>query len=235
MARRSYEQYCPGARALDVVGERWTLLLVRELLLGPKRYTDLLDGLPGIAPNVLAERLRHLQQSGIARRTRLRPPAASTVYELTELGERLRPVVLEMARWGLQFLGAPQPGESFKPGWLMQVLEATADPDAARGVHESYEFHIDDAVFHVDVDDGRVQTREGPAADPVLIASTDLDSFLALGSQSLSAADAVASGRMTVEGDPEAGGRALAILASGLARLEGPGQDSAAGVATAAG
>src|SRR3954447_24985256 len=110
MAKRSYDQYCPAARALDVLGERWTLLVVRDLLVGPRRYTDLLEGLPGIGPNVLADRLRHLQDVGIVRRTTLPRPAASTVYELTELGQALRPVVQELTRWGLNMMGIPKPG-----------------------------------------------------------------------------------------------------------------------------
>src|SRR5918999_5672535 len=135
MAKRNYDQYCPAARSLDVLGERWTLLVVRDLLLGPRRYTDLLEGLPGIGPNVLAERLRHLQGAGVVRRTTLPPPAASTVYELTELGEALRPVVRELTRWGLNLMDAPRPGEHLRPGWLVRVIEATARPEATRGLH----------------------------------------------------------------------------------------------------
>src|SRR4051794_5711780 len=140
MARRTYDQYCPAARALDVLGERWTLLMIRELLLGPKRYTDLLEGLPGIAPNVLADRLRHLQTAGIVQRSSLPPPAASMVYELTPLGDELRPVLLSLMTWGLHFLGQPKPGENASPRWLLQLLEAGADLGAARGLRESYQF-----------------------------------------------------------------------------------------------
>src|SRR3712207_4223782 len=105
-SRRSYEQYCPTARALDVVGQRWTLLVIRELLLGPRRFTDLREGLPGIGPNVLAERLAQMQEDGLVRRTTRPPPAASTVYELTELGEGLRPAVQKLTKFGMTFLGA---------------------------------------------------------------------------------------------------------------------------------
>jgi DNA-binding HxlR family transcriptional regulator len=217
MARRSYDQYCPAARALDVLGERWTLLIVRELLLGPKRYTDLVGGLPGIAPNVLAERLRHLQATGLVERTSLPPPAASMVYELTPLGEGLRPVLLSLMNWGIHLLGAPKPGESANPGWLLQLLEAGADQDAAAGIRESYQFCVDGTVMHVDVADGRVEAHEGPARDPVLVSTTDFDTFLALGARTMSPADAVASGRLEFEGDPEAAERAITILGAGLA------------------
>src|SRR5918996_4677686 len=104
MGKRRYDQYCALARALDVVGERWTLLLVRELLLGPRRYTDLLGGLPGIGTNLLADRLRYLEQVGLVRRRVLPPPAGSTVYELTELGRELEPTVFALGRWGAHFL-----------------------------------------------------------------------------------------------------------------------------------
>src|SRR5438128_9069956 len=102
---RSYNQYCPGARALDIVGRRWTLLIVRELMFMPKRYTDLLGGLPGIGPNVLADRLREMEALGLVVRRTLPPPAASTVYELTGLGEGLIPVVEALRGWGANLLG----------------------------------------------------------------------------------------------------------------------------------
>ena len=214
MARRSYDQYCPAARALDVLGERWTLLIVRELMLGPKRYTDLLGGLPGIAPNVLAERLRHLQAADIVKRGTLPPPAASNVYELTPLGQDLRPVLLSLMSWGLHLLGAPKPGESSNPGWLLQMLEATANRDAARGLRESYQFCIDGTVFHIDVDDGKLEVREGPAHDPAFVSTMELDTFLALGLGATTPAQASAEGKIDFEGDPAAAERALTILGS---------------------
>src|SRR5919202_4903626 len=102
----SYRQYCAVARGLDLVGERWTLLIVRDLLTGPKRYTDLLAGLPGIGTNLLATRLRELEQHGLVARRVLPPPAGSTVYELTDVGQTLEPVVLALGRWGRRLLGA---------------------------------------------------------------------------------------------------------------------------------
>ena len=223
MAKRSYDQYCPAARALDVIGERWTLLIVRELMSGPKRYTDLRLGLPGIAPNVLAQRLRQLQDAGIAARRTLPPPAPATVYELTELGEGLRPVIMSLMNWGVHLLGRPRAGESFNPTWLMETMEEFADREAARGVHEAYEFSINGAVFHVRVDDGEVEARPGPAEDPAFVSKTDLDTFLAVGSGELDSADAIGDGRIEFDGDPEAAQRALAILSSKrLAELRQP-------------
>ena len=223
MAKRSYDQYCPAARALDVLGERWTLLVVRELLLGPKRYTDLLEGLPGIGPNVLAERLRHLQERGLVKRASLPPPAASNVYQLTELGEALRPVVFELTNWGLNLMGAPKSDDNFRLSWLMRALEGTFRPDAARGVHETYEFRIEGEVLHVRVDDGKVEVREGQAADPACVVTTDLMTFMAVGSRRMSAAEAGERGLATVEGDLQANERSIQILGPHLDSLGPPG------------
>ena len=115
VSRRTYDQYCAVARALDVVGERWTLLLVRELLTGPKRFKDLLDGLSGIGTTLLTARLKDLEGKGILRRTILPPPAGSKVYELTDLGHSLEPVVMALSRWGLKLLDAPRREEVSRP------------------------------------------------------------------------------------------------------------------------
>lgn len=212
VSTRSYDQYCGAARALDIVGERWALLVVRDLLLGPKRYTDLQAGLPGIGPNVLSSRLRGLVEAGVVRRRELPPPAAATVYELTALGEELRPVVRELVRWGRNLLGDPPPGEQLQSRWLVVALEASFRPELARGLRESYEYRIDGEVFHVDVDDGTVAAREGEAADPLFVLVSDVETFLAVGSSQLAPEEAMASGRMNISGDLDAARRALSIL-----------------------
>ncbi len=137
---KRYDQYCPIACSLSVVGERWTLLVVRELIYGPKRYTDLVDGLPGIGTNILAARLKELEAAGLVERRKLPPPAASTVYELTPAGERLRPVLHELARFGLRLMGPP-PAEALEPGWLLHALDLSLSPQTPRG---SLAFAIDD-------------------------------------------------------------------------------------------
>ena len=134
---KRYEQYCPVACSLGLVGERWTLLVVRELMGGPKRYTDLVAGLPGIGTNILAARLKDLQESGLVERHELPPPAASTVYELTETGRQLRPVLHELARFGARYLGPPPP-DALEPGWLLGALDlavAPLAPDARIAFH----------------------------------------------------------------------------------------------------
>ncbi len=124
---KDYGQYCPIAHSLGLLGERWSLLVVRELLHGPKRYTDLVDGLPGIGTNILATRLKDLEAGGVLRKVKLPPPAASTVYELTPKGEALQPVLHELARWGARSLGPPDPGD-LGPGWLKDTLEIALVP-----------------------------------------------------------------------------------------------------------
>ena len=207
MERRSYEQFCSLATALDVVGERWTLLVVRELMLGPRRFVDLLDGLPGIGRNLLTTRLRHLEAEGLVRH-------ADRVYELTDDGRALGPALAELGRWGVERLGERREEQTFRPAWGMFPLSYMADREAARGVRETWEFRIDDAIFTLRVDDGRVIPRTGPAPEePDLVVRMDTDSLAALFSRTLPPLEALASGRVTAEGSPEALQHAVAILA----------------------
>ncbi len=212
MERRSYEQFCSLATALDVVGERWTLLVLRELMLGPRRFTDLLDGLPGMGRNLLASRMRHLEAEGLVRRVDRR-------YELTEDGRALGPALAELGRWGVQRLGARRPRQTFRPAWGMFPLSYMADRVAARGVRETWEFRIDDAIFTLRVDDGRVIPRTGPAEhEPDLVVRMDTDTLAALFSGSLPAVEALGSGRVSAEGSPEALQHAVRILAGEAVR-----------------
>ena len=126
---KRYDQYCPIACSLGLVGERWTLLVVRELMEGPKRYTDLVDGLHGIGTNILAARLKELEAAGLVEKHRLPPPAASTVYELTDAGRRLRPVLHELARFGARYMGPP-PADALEEGWLVGALDIAVAPIA---------------------------------------------------------------------------------------------------------
>jgi len=133
---KPYNEYCPVAHALDLVGERWSLLLVRELHNGPLRYSDLHDRLPRCSTNVLATRLRELEAAGVVTRRRLPPPAASTVYELTATGEALGPVLAALAQWGARTLGPPPSDLAISPGWLEKALRTTVAafaPDARIG------------------------------------------------------------------------------------------------------
>jgi DNA-binding HxlR family transcriptional regulator len=215
-SKRGYHQFCPAARALDLVGERWTLLVARELMFGPKRFTDLQDGLPGIGPNMLAERLRSLQDAGVVRRTKLPAPAGSTVYELTELGEGLEPVLKELFRWGLNFIGEPRPDDRFRLSWTLGAMRASVRPEATLGVSETYEFRVGDEIIHVRVDDGDVEIEQGPAEDPAFVWTGDMDTFLAIGTRQLDPAEALQRDGVSFEGDTEASLRALDLFTSGL-------------------
>ncbi|GAA3120537.1 winged helix-turn-helix transcriptional regulator [Streptomyces rectiviolaceus] len=209
---RSYDQSCPAARALDVVGGRWSLLIVRELLLGPKRYTDLVAGLPGIGPNVLAERLRALRDAGILSQAKLPPPAPSAVYELTELGAAMRPVVDELTRWGMRLPSPHRPGDTFRLNWVLGCLRASFRPEEASGVRETYEIRVDGDAFHLRVDDGVLDIRNGGAPDPACVITTDLGTFLAIGARLVDIQDVVARGLAQLEGELPAAARAIAIL-----------------------
>jgi DNA-binding HxlR family transcriptional regulator len=129
---KRYDQYCPIACSLGLVGERWTLLVVRELMHGPKRYTDLVDGLNGIGTNILAARLKELEAAGLVERRKLPPPAASNVYELTPAGQGLRPVLHELARFGARLMGPP-PLDALDPGWLVHALDLSLSPISPTG------------------------------------------------------------------------------------------------------
>lgn len=210
---RTYDQYCALARALDVIGERWTLLLVRELLLGPKRYKDLSAGLPGIGTNLLAARLRRLEQLGLVQRRALPPPAGSTVYELTALGRGLEPAVMELGRWGAHFLGEPRERDAIQPGWFFVSIRATFRPERAAELDEAYEFRIAGEVFHVLINGGRLTSGQGAATDPDVVVSTDLETFIALLAHALAPAEALANGVVEIDGDASALSRFIDIFA----------------------
>jgi len=165
---KHYDQYCPVAHALDVVGDRWALLLIRELLQGPKRYTDLTDGLPGIGTNILAARLRDLETAGIVAKKTLPPPAASRVYELTDYGLALKPVMKELALWGARSLGPPTAGDELFPGWLICPVDMILAPVAPAG---RFEFRVGDEI--TSLVDGVAST--GPIDDPDVVVEGDAE------------------------------------------------------------
>ena len=162
MTNRSYQQYCGLAYALDIVGERWTLLIVRELVPGPRRFKDLLDGLPGISTNLLAERLKSLAEQGLLTQRTLPPPAGSTVYELTPLGRSLEPMLLELGRWGSQFVPPTwQDATLLRLGSYALTFKTFFRPELAQGIDETYELRIGGEVLQVKVKDGHIDVRQG--------------------------------------------------------------------------
>lgn len=179
--RRVYGQYCGLARAVEVVGERWTLLIIRDLLVGPRRFTDLHRGLPRIPTNVLADRLRELEEAGVVHRRVLPRPAGSVVYELTPYGAQLEDVVMRLGLWGAQAMGNPRDGEIVTPDSLTIALRTTFRPQGARGVHLSYELRLGTVVLNARIDDGRLQVGQGelPEADLVFETGPGLRALLA--------------------------------------------------------
>ena len=166
---KTYGHYCPMAHALDLVGERWSLLIVRELLEdGQLRYTDLHNRLPGCGTNILAARLKDLERGGVVRRRRLPPPAASTVYELTGYGEGLRPVMHQLAHWGARSLGAPTSADVLEPGWLSGALRIALPPTSA-----TIEFRIGGEVAFV----AGGKAFSGGAESPEAVVEGDVNGF----------------------------------------------------------
>ncbi|MBA2518526.1 MAG: transcriptional regulator [Chloroflexia bacterium] len=201
MAGRTCGQYCGLARALELVGERWALLIVRDLLVGPKRFTELRRGLPRIATNILSARLKELERSDIVQRRVLPRPAAGVVYELTAYGGELEDIVLRLGRWGAQSLGEPRPEEILTADSLVMALCATFQPEAARGVRASYELRFGDVVINARVEDSRLESDAGPYpdADLVIEAGPAIRGLLA---GELRPAEAIASGSIRLTGDP---------------------------------
>lgn len=197
-----YDQFCALARAAEILGERWTLLVIRELLLGPKRFTDLRDRLSRVSTSVLAQRLSSLEEAGVVRRRFLEPPAASTVYELTDDGEALKPVVFELIRWGGRYLMPQRPGEQVEPDWMRLAMAAYVPegPTPAR----SFNIHItgegDSAVIHVrGGPEGTTITAGRASADVDMTA--DFPTVLRLTVGRIEPARAQSEGLIRVEGD----------------------------------
>ena len=204
MPEHRYEQYCGLARALDVAGDRWTLLIVRELLPGPRRFTDLIDGLPGISRNLLTERLRALEREGVITRQELPPPAARQVYELTDDGRDLAAGMVPLIAWGARRLGDRKRTESFRARWAAVAMTTFANREAAKGVRETYQYLIGDSAFHFTVDDGSIRLHDGRAPDPDATVTTDEETWADIASGKITASSAASTGALTITGDTRA-------------------------------
>ena len=209
--KRSYGDACRFAYALDLVGERWALLVVRELLLGPKRFTDLRHGLPNASPNILSERLRELEQGGVVHRRKLPPPAASQVYELTDWGRELEPVVTKLGAWGAR---SPLPPEHQEIGTdsIVLALRSLFDRSAATELEASYELRLGEERFRVEVADGELSLERGEAENPVMAIETDAPTLAGLLTGQLPLEDALESGAVAIEGSQEDPRRFLALF-----------------------
>jgi len=205
VGRRKYDDGCAVAHALDLVGERWALLVVREVLLGPKRFTDLQSGLPGASPDVLTQRLRELTEVGVLRRRRLAPPAASWVYELTEWGSELEPIVLRLAQWSSR---SPRLRYDARLGVDSLVLSLLAlfDGPAAAGFEASIALHLGEDRFRLTVGGGQLAVSrvgtEPPAGRPDdVVLDTDPATLLTLLRTDRTLADAIGAGALRLTGD----------------------------------
>jgi DNA-binding HxlR family transcriptional regulator len=209
VSTRTYGQFCGLARALELVGERWAMLIVRDLVLGPKRFTDLRRGLPRIPTNILSARLKELEQTGVIRRRVLPRPAASVVYELTGYGRDLEDIVLRLGRWGARSLTEPGPEDIVTPDSIILALRATFVPEAAAGPPVRYELRLGDVVVHAKVRDGALETGSGPLppTEPPRDGARDLvietgPVFRALLAREITPAEAIATGQVRLTGDP---------------------------------
>jgi len=209
--KRSYGEACRFAYALDLVGERWALLVVRELLLGPKRFTDLRGGLPNASPNILSERLRELEQAGVVHRRKLPPPAASQVYELTAWGRELEPVVTQLGAWGAR---SPVPPESdeISASSIVLALRSLFDAEVAGDLEASYELRLDEETFHVGISAGELDLGRGEAEAAVAAIETDPGTLAALLTGQLPLGDALESGAASIEGAKKDARRFLALF-----------------------
>jgi DNA-binding HxlR family transcriptional regulator len=201
---RTYGQYCSVAKALDVIGDRWTLLIVRELLAqGPTRYTDLRRGLPGIATNLLAERLRELEQAGIVLREEAPPPIATALLSLTERGQQLRPVIEELGRWGIPLMADTTPEEQYRSYWLQLPAElylAETDPEHAP---TTIEVRAGDQPMLIEAREGAITTRPGTSEKPDAVLSGPPQQVLGVLTGQLDPDEAIESG-LTFEGNRQA-------------------------------
>ncbi|GHG02028.1 MULTISPECIES: winged helix-turn-helix transcriptional regulator [Amycolatopsis] len=198
---RTYGQFCGLARALEIIGERWSMLVIRDLILGPKRFTDLQRGLPRIPASILSSRLNELEQGGVVRRRVLPQLDAGLVYELTEYGSELDHILLDLGLWGARSLGYPKGDDVFTTDAAILSLYTTFQEEAARGVHVAYVLrHSDSLIIHAMIDDGTLKVSSGdhPSADIVIEPQGPV--LIDLVNGNLTAAEAMASGRVKIEG-----------------------------------
>jgi DNA-binding HxlR family transcriptional regulator len=210
--KRTYGDACGIARALDTVGERWALMVVRELLLGAKRFTDIREGLPGLSADVLAQRLRELEESGVVARRSLPPPAASQVYELTPSGLAIEPVIIALGRWGGANAAPPVEGMSMSLDAHILSFRTLFDPDLAAGFRASIQLRLGQHRFRAKVAGRRFEIERGEAATPDATIDTDARTLIDVAHGRLELAAALRASEMRIEGDEDAAARFLGLF-----------------------
>jgi DNA-binding HxlR family transcriptional regulator len=208
---RTYGDGCGIAHALDLVGERWALLVVRELLLGPKRFTDLRAGLPNASPNVLSQRLRELEQATIVRRRKLPPPAANWVYELTDWGRELEPIAISLGSWALRSPSFP-PDAPVGDDSVVLALQTFFDPAAAKDLSARYELRLGDSTYRVRIADRTIEAIRGLDDSPDAIIETDAGTLSAVIWNGRELSDALRAGDLRIEGDRRAVTRLVGLF-----------------------
>jgi DNA-binding HxlR family transcriptional regulator len=208
---RTYGDGCGIAHALDLIGERWALLVVRELLLGPKRFTDLRDGLPNASPNVLAQRLRELEQAEVIQRRKLPPPAGSWIYELTEWGRELKPIAISLGTWALRSPSFPGDAPVGTDSVIL-ALGTFFDPDVAGELSARYELRLGESAFNIRIADRTIEVERGAADNPDALIATEAATLSALIWDRRELADAVDAGDITIAGDQAAVTRFLELF-----------------------
>ncbi len=199
MSEKSYGQFCGFARALEIIGDRWAMMILRDLLVGPKRFSDLHGGLPKIPTNVLTARLKQLEAAGVVERRAMPRPPGGVAYELTQRGRELEDSVVAIGRWGAKLLDAPRAGEIVTIDSLAMALRTTFRPEAAGDLRARYELHVGDIVVHAIVDGPRIAVGRGPVEKPDLILESS-SALKDLMSGTLTPREALASGAMRITG-----------------------------------
>lgn len=215
MSKRSYNQYCSLAQALDIVGERWTLLIVRELFAGPQRFSDLLQTLPGIGNGLLATRLREMQDHGLIETVVLPPPAAVTAYQLTALGRQLDDTMTALGRWSARLLAAPNQELYQHPIWLLQSLAARTPRSEIASSHLpklNLDIQLDGQRHHLRLRSGRLIVCRGPHSEPHACITTTSETLFALSEEELQIEDALKEQLLTISGEHEAAIQVLQLL-----------------------
>jgi DNA-binding HxlR family transcriptional regulator len=202
VTKRTYGQYCGFARAAELIGERWALLIVRDLLIGPKRFGELQRGLPGIPSNILTDRLNELEDCGLVRRRALPRPAKGVYYELTDAGKSLEEPLFALGRWGAQHMGDPRPGETITEDSIAMALRATFRPEAAGKANLVYLLRLGDVEVHAHVRNGAVTVGRGSAAKPDLVIESG-PAIRALMAHDISPSYALDKRLVRLSGDPK--------------------------------
>ncbi|HET6501520.1 MAG TPA: winged helix-turn-helix transcriptional regulator [Amycolatopsis sp.] len=202
--KRDYGQFCGLAAGLNIIGERWTLLIIRELLISPVRFNEIMENLPGMGPNLLAERLRTLTESGVVEQLPVPGDGRGKLYRLSPLGEQLRAPLLALARWGMNFLAENDRGGAVRAEWGFLAVQAMVDQSRVPEVDESYEFRVGDEVFSIEVRDRAVKFLRGGTTEPALTITSDPDTFVRVGARMVTPFEAVAAGDIKIDGAGEA-------------------------------